>query len=113
MPGGKRPGSGRPAGSKNKATSLIKDILDSNKEVLMNTAIRLATQKEPNIAVLLKLLDKISPTLSSSSGDFNLNNNSPVGKLDDDQLKNLMANLLKVANKREELINKKNDTKNK
>lgn len=99
--GGPRIGAGRPAGSKNLKVSIVKELLDENKEILINKAIALATSKEPNIAVLLKLLDKITPTLSSANDNLNLNKGTVLDDFEPDELKSMAMNLTALINKRE------------
>lgn len=54
---------GRQKGSKNKSTLIFENLLLENRAELLNKAIELA--KEGNERILLKLLDKIVPTLNS------------------------------------------------
>lgn len=54
---------GRKKGSKNKSTLIFENLLIENRAELLNKAIELA--KEGNERILLKLLDKIVPTLNS------------------------------------------------
>jgi hypothetical protein len=43
----------------------VRDALQENRAVLIRKAIRLATGKRPNAAVLCKLMDKLLPSLHS------------------------------------------------
>ena len=54
---------GKKRGSKNKSTLLFENLLLENRTELLSKAIELA--KEGNERILLKLLDKIVPTLNS------------------------------------------------
>lgn len=54
---------GRKVGSRNKSTLIFENLLIENRAELLNKAIELA--KEGNERILLKLLDKIVPTLNS------------------------------------------------
>jgi hypothetical protein len=54
---------GRQKGAKNKTTILFENLLIENRAELLSKAIELA--KEGNERILLKLLDKIVPTLNS------------------------------------------------
>lgn len=54
---------GRQKGSKNKSTLIFENLLIENRAELLNKAIELA--KQGNERILLKLLDKIVPTLNS------------------------------------------------
>jgi hypothetical protein len=54
---------GRKRGSKNKSTLIFENLLIENRAELLSKAIELA--KEGNERILLKLLDKIVPTLNS------------------------------------------------
>lgn len=106
--GGVRIGAGRPMGSKNTKVSIVKQILDENKEVIINKAIALATQKEPNTAILLKLLDKIAPTLSSANDKLTTGSQSVLDDFEPDELKSMAMNLTQLINKRETQL-KEND----
>lgn len=54
---------GRKRGSKNKSTLIFENLLLENRAELLDKAIEMA--KEGNERILLKLLDKIVPTLNS------------------------------------------------
>ena len=54
---------GRRKGSKNKSTLIFENLLLENRAELLNQAIQMA--KGGNERILLKLLDKIVPTLNS------------------------------------------------
>ena len=54
---------GKQKGSKNKSTLIFENLLIENRAELLSKAIELA--KEGNERILLKLLDKIVPTLNS------------------------------------------------
>lgn len=99
--GGRRKGAGRPAGSKNTKVSIVKQILDENKEVIINKALAMATSKEPNIPILLKLLDKIAPTLSSANDNLSLNKGNVLDDFEPDDLKAMALNLTALINKRD------------
>lgn len=107
--GGKRPGAGRKKGGKNSTVLGMKldgqNLLVLNKDILINKAIALATQRKPNVAVLLKLLDKIAPSLSSAADTMNLKTTNPTGQLSDDDLKALVVKLASAVHKREEDLN--------
>ena len=57
---------GRPKGTPNKTTQEVRNLLESNRNDLVQRALDLALSKDTsktNIALLSKLLDKIIPTL--------------------------------------------------
>jgi hypothetical protein len=67
--GGVRPNSGRKKGSQNKTTKEFRELLLSNRVDLLQKAINISLGADgetfnPNI--LMKLLDKITPTLEQS-----------------------------------------------
>jgi hypothetical protein len=65
--GGKRDGAGRPRGSGDKNLQLVRAALKANEAKILNRSIRLALKKEPCIPVLLKLVDKLLPSLHSQA----------------------------------------------
>lgn len=91
--GGKRAGSGRKPGSRNKRLLANLKTLDENKELIINKAILVATKKNPNTSVLTKLLDKLLPTLSSA--DIKNSLNEPFENVPE---KDLEALIKKLAN---------------
>lgn len=101
--GGFRSGAGRKPGSVNKDSQLARDLLKENKELLIQRAIALATANKPNIPVLLKLLDKVLPSLSSADIEANIKQNH-LTDLSEHELKKLTVNLAKlvVENEQEE-----------
>jgi len=64
--GGRRRGAGRPKGTGNKELQAVRDALRENRDALVRRALRLALAKKPNIPVLLKLLDKVAPSMHTS-----------------------------------------------
>jgi len=94
--GGKRDGAGRPAGSRNERTLKMLEVLDDNKEVIINRAVALATHRaRPNTTLLAKLLDKILPTLNSADIKNRIITD-PLEDFDVNQLEQLISRLSKL-----------------
>ena len=100
--GGKQPNSGRKPGSPNVKNIPAKNILNENRELLVNKAVYLATKKNPNIPILLKLLDKVAPSLTSSKIEADVTNRLPFEDLNLDSIVEVL---------KEYTDNKETDTK--
>jgi hypothetical protein len=98
--GGKRPGAGRPNGRKSAKTILVGNVLANNTEKILNKAISMAMRSKPNVPVLLKLLDKVSPSLSSSK--FNGQVSMPFDNISDERLRQLAIRYAKLRAEREQ-----------
>jgi hypothetical protein len=95
--GGRRPGSGRPKGSPNKNTQACRELLQVNRELILQKAIALATKKDPNIPILLKLVDKIVPTLHSSKIGADVHTDSPFEGVDNSTIASILLEYQKQS----------------
>ena len=62
-------GKGRPKGSPNRSTQEARELLESNRNALIQRALDLALVKtldKTNVTILNKLLDKLIPTLQAT-----------------------------------------------
>ena len=101
--GGKRPGAGRPKGSGDKNLQLVRDALHEHREPLIRKALKLALKKEPSIPVLLKLIDKVAPSLLAQQIEMKP---EPFSPMTDEQLHEtvLMYARLSVEREREHAL---------
>jgi len=93
MRGGVRPNAGNKVGSKLKVPTEMaeaRQLVNLNSSALIQKAITLALAKKCNVAVLIKLVDKILPSLNSSDINANVQGNT-VSKMDESQLKQMIA----------------------
>lgn len=90
---GHKKAKGRPKGVPNKTTQEIRDLLESNKNALVQRALDLALSEDTdktNVTILTKLLDKIIPTLQHT--EFN-------GSIEHKKIKEMSdAELYRIAN---------------
>lgn len=83
--GGKRAKAGRPPGSISPYAKESKDLLDRNRVLILQKAISMATAtRNPNIPLLLKLLDKILPTLTAAEFEGMIKSDNRVKIIRDD-----------------------------
>jgi len=92
-----RPGAGRKKGSVRPVSEEVHSLLQLNTVNILNKAIALATCKEPNTAILAKLIDKILPTLTSGSLDMNAKIKQSLDDIPENKLKEMVVEFSKYA----------------